>query len=358
MNTCYAMVLEKQDFFVKKQFPIPEVDADSLLLKVEMVSICGSDRKHVKGTHTKSSFPKILGHEVVGFVVKAGENAKRLYDVKEGDRIIVEPYVGCRSCEYCLTGNYQSHNPMICYGTTGFDWTQPPYLFGAYSEYLYVVKGSKVFKIGSDVPAEAACLSSVLANGIRWVRTRGKVKYGESVVIIGPGSQGLASVIAAKESGAYPIIVAGLSKDSYKFEVAKKLGADFIIDLEQEDIVARVNELTGGKMADAVIECAGAAPAMAMTLLLARDCGRIVLAGLTGGQKAQFHVDHIVNNELAVFGGHGQSWDVEDSCRIINSRKYPVEDIITHRYPLERVDEAMKLFFEAPPECIRVGLVP
>jgi len=351
------MVLESPRTFVKREFPVPEVGDDNVLLKIEMVSICGSDRHLCTGHHRLSSFPKILGHEIVGYVYKAGKNAKDIYDVEVGDRVTVEPYISCTTCKYCLTGNYQAHVPHKNYGV-GIDCTEPPYLWGGYGEYMYIVPGSKLYKINPGVPATAACLSSVIGNGVRWVRTKGQVRYGESVAIMGAGAQGLAAVIAAKEIGAYPIIVLGLTKDKYKFEVAKEFGADYCIDLQQEDPVEAIKRVTNGEMVDVAIECAGVPATVQMVFKLPKVCGRVVLSGLTGGRSVEIVTDRIVNDELIVRGGHGQSWDVGEATAIINSRKYPVEHMISHTFPLEEVSKAMDLFFEAPAECIRIGLIP
>lgn len=356
-NSCYAMVLEGPKKFIKKEFPIPQIGDEDLLLKIEMVSICGSDRHLFTGHHRLSSFPKILGHEIVGFVEKAGKSALKNYNVKIGDRVTVEPYISCTKCKFCLTGNYQAHIPHSNYGV-GIDCAEPPYLWGGYSEYMYVAPGSKVFKINSDVPAKAACLSSVIGNGVRWARTKGNVRCGESVAIVGSGAQGLAAVVAAKELGAYPIIVIGLTKDSVKFELAKELGADYCINLETSDPIEEIKRITNGDMVDVAIECAGAIPTVKLVFQLPKVCGRVVLSGLTGGREVSMVTDRIVNDELIVRGGHGQSWDVGDAADIINSRKYPIEKMITHVFPLTEVSKAMDLFFEAPAECIRIGLVP
>ena len=357
MKNCYAMVLDAPEKFVRKEFPIPEIGPHDLLLKVEMVSICGSDRLLYRGTHRLSSFPKILGHEVVGFVEEIGESAKAEHRVDVGDRITVEPYISCNKCEFCLTGSYQAHVPHDNYGV-GITCDKPPYLWGGYSQYMFVKQGSKVYKIDPDVSPKAACLSSVIGNGVRWVRTKGEVRYGESVAIVGAGAQGLASVLVAKEVGAYPIIVLGVTNDVNKFELARDFGADYIVDLQKQDPAEEVSKITDGRMADVVIECAGVPAAVKTAFTLPRDCGRVVLAGVNGGREVELKTDIIVNNELTVRGGHGQSWDVGDATALINSGKYLIERMITHTFPLEKAEEAMALFLAAPPECIRIGLVP
>lgn len=357
MDNCYAMVLESPGKFIKNNFAIPTIKDDELLLKVEMVSICGSDRHLFHGSHKASSFPKILGHEIVGFVNQIGSKAAQEYHLKTGDRVTIEPYVMCKNCEYCLTGNYHFHTPRNTYGVS-LTCDKEPFLFGGYSEYMVVFPGSKLHKVNQDVPAESACLSSVIGNGIRWVRTKAQVKLGETVVILGAGALGLTTVIAAKEAGATPIIVVGITKDSNKFKLAKEFGADYIIDMQKEDIVNKIEKITEGRMPEVVIECAGVEITIKTTFSIIRTGGRIILAGLTGGKQVPLITDDIVNNELIVKGGHGQAWDVEDAVRIINSKKYPIEKIITHKFPLTEAQKAMEYFLEAPPECIRIALIP
>ncbi len=357
MGKCYSMVLVAPERFERQEFDIPDVAEDCLFLRVEMVSICGSDRLLYRGIHKASSFPKILGHEVVGFVEEIGPIAREVYKLEKGDRVTVEPYIMCKSCEYCLKGFYQAHQPRNNYGVS-LNCDEPPYLWGGYGQYMYIKPGSKLHKIHSEVSPRAAVLSSVIANGIRWIRTRGRAKLGETVVIVGAGAQGLASVVAASESGVSPIIVLGLPSDGEKFKLAHEFGADYTIDLTICDAVEEIREITKGRMADLVVECAGVPDSVKMALSLVRPEGRVVLAGVSGGREVNLVTDIIVNNELTVIGGHGQSWDVEDAVRLINSCKYGIEKMITYVFPLIEVQKAMNLFLNPPPDCIRVGLVP
>lgn len=354
---CSAIVLKSPYHFIEKKFRIPEIREDELLLKVELVSICGSDRHLYDGTHSASSFPKILGHEVVGFVEKLGTKAAKSCGVKRGDRVTVEPYIMCANCEYCLTGHYQAHQPRMTYGTS-LTCDKYPYLWGGYSQYMFIAPGSKLHKIDEDVPPEAACLSSVIGNGVRWVRTKGQVQFGESVVIVGAGAQGLASTLVAKESGASPVVVLGTSSDLYNFSVAKEFGADYEINIDLSDPIKEVAKATNDRMADVVIECAGTPSSVNLSFQLPRPVGRVVLVGLTGNQRVNLNTDRIVNDELTVKGGHGQSWDVEDAIKLINSKKYPIEKMITHKFSLKEAEKAMELFLKPPEDCIRIALIP
>jgi threonine dehydrogenase-like Zn-dependent dehydrogenase len=329
-----------------------------MLLKVDLVSICGGDPIEYEGKNVKSHLPMILGHEMVGTVVKAGSDALSNYKVALGDRVTVEPYVICGKCEYCLTGYYQMCTNARVYGVT-MSSTTPPYIWGAYGEYLYVAPGSKVHKIAEGIPDESAVLSSVLGNGVRWIRTLGKVKFGETVVILGAGAQGLVTVIAAKEANAGKIIVVGKEKMQLKWDLAKEYGADTLIDLDKEaDPVALVRELTGGRMADVVVECTGASSMMEMGLDIVRPVGRFVMVGTCGYAKSPLTTDKIVFKEITILGGLGQSWDTEMAVQIINSRKYALEKMITDVFPLEKADEAMRYFMGNPGKALRVAIKP
>ncbi len=338
-----------------QEFPLPQLEKEGLLLKVEMVAICGSDVHLYEGVGFKASFPKILGHEFVGYIVDMGEKAKEDYGLRTGDRVTVEPYIPCRNCRFCLTGNYQNCVRMMTYGVS-LTCEAPPHLWGAYGEYIYIAPGSMVYPVRKDVPAEAAALSSVIGNGVRWVKRKGEVGPGDAVVVMGPGAQGLASTIAARESGADPLIVLGLSCDALRLDLAKRFGATDTVDAERQDPKAAVAEKTGGLMADVVIDCTGDPEAFNAGVDLLHPGGKLVLVGLTGGRATPAVMDHVVRREIQIRGGLGQAWCVEEAMKIIHSRRYPIEAIITHRRPLADAQEAIEFFMRRPSDCIRVAL--
>jgi 2-desacetyl-2-hydroxyethyl bacteriochlorophyllide A dehydrogenase len=341
----------------EREFRIPEIGSKDLLLKIEMTAICGTDPKTYEGKFTDIVYPLILGHEIVGFVEAIGEMASYVYGVNIGDRVTVEPYIMCKGCFYCLNGHYNLCIKRRCYGFT-IPSTEPPFLWGGYGEYLFVCDGSRVHKISKEVPAEAACLSSVMGNGIRWVRTKAQVKFGESVVILGPGAQGLVSVIAAAEAGANPIIVVGLSVDHIKLKLAQEFGAHFVINAEKDDPVSVVKKITGEELADVVIECSGSKNAISLGLDLIKPLGRYVIAGLTGGAAVPLVTDKFASKELKILGGWGQAWDVDNAVRIINAKKYPIEKIITHTFQLADAEKAINFFSQEKEKCIRSALRP
>jgi threonine dehydrogenase-like Zn-dependent dehydrogenase len=358
MKSEVSAVLGAPRRIVLKEFPIPQIGEDEFLLRVDLVTICGGDPIEYEGRNVKTRFPLILGHEVVGTIVEIGAVAAQRYRVKAGDRVNVEPYILCGHCKPCLTGYYQFCENSRIYGVN-VTCDTPPYLWGAYGQYMYGAPGSKVHKLGSDVPLEAGVMASVLGNGVRWIRTLGRVRFGESVVVLGPGAQGLVTVIAAREAGAAPIVVVGQTRNPQKWELAREFGATHIVDMTvTRDPVSEVRSILGGDLADVAVECTGAAQIMQLGLELTRPVGRYVLAGTCGYDKVPLVTDMIVFKELQVLGGLGQSWDTEEAVKIINSRRYALEKLITHVFPLAQASEAMRFFISNRAEAIKVAIKP
>ena len=353
-----SMVLVEPRRMELREFDMPDIDASSFLLRVDLVTICGGDPIEYEGRNPKAHYPMILGHEMVGTIEQIGDAAVRHYGIDVGDRVNVEPYILCGQCEYCLSGYYQFCANSKIYGVN-MSCDTPPHLWGAYGEYLYGAPGSRVHKIDPAVPDEAAALSSVLGNGVRWIRTKAQVKFGESVVILGAGAQGLATIIAAREAGAEPIIVVGREANQLKWTLATEFGAHHLIDLDVVgDPLAQVRDLTWGRLADVVVECTGAETMMQLGLELVRPVGRYVMIGTCGFDHRSLTTDLVVFKEIQIFGGLGQSWDTEAAVKIINSRKYPIEKMISHIFPLEQADQAIRCFMTQPDRALRVAIKP
>lgn len=352
------MVLVSPRNMQMQEFDIPEIGPADLLLKVDLVSICGGDPIEYENRNVKTHYPLILGHELVGTVAEIGENAQKIYGVSTGERVTVEPYIVCGHCEYCLTGYYQLCLNAKIYGVN-MESTLPPHIWGAYGEYMYVAPGSKVHRIAPGVKDEAAVLASVLGNGVRWIRTKGQVKFGESVIVLGAGAQGLATIIAAREANAGSIIVVGREKMGLKWELAKKYGATHLVDLDTiSNPLEAVKEITNGRLGDVVVECTGAGAMMELGLDVVRPAGRYIMIGTCGFDRNPLTTDKIVFKEISIFGGLGQSWDTEPAVSIINSQKYPIEEMVTQVFPLDQANEAMRFFMSSPDKALRVAIKP
>ena len=200
----------------------------------------------------------------------------------------VEHYVACGKCEWCHLGQYRHcentdwrYNPdAIRYGYTSAE--KAPHLWGGFAQYVYLPWNAVVHHVPKGVTPELAGLVTPMANGVEWSLFDGGVGYNSTVLIQGPGQQGLSQTVICKQAGASLIIVTGTSKDAARMEVAKALGADHVIDVEKEDPLARIMEITGGKGVDVALDCtagAGTIPILLGVEALKRKGGTIVVQG-------------------------------------------------------------------------------
>ncbi len=267
-----------------REFPMPEIPEDAALMKMEVAGICGTDVKLYQHPPTKS--PVIMGHENIGRIAKAGREFTRRKGFKEGDLVFVEHYVACGKCEWCHRGEYRHcentdwrNNPdAIRYGYTSAE--RAPHLWGGFAHYVYLPWNAVVHHVPKGVTPELAGLVTPMANGVEWSLFDGGVGYNSTVLIQGPGQQGLSQTVICKQAGASLIIVTGTSKDAARMEVAKTLGADHVIDVQKEDPLARIMEITGGKGIDVVLDCtagAGTIPILLGVEALKRKGGTMVI---------------------------------------------------------------------------------
>jgi threonine dehydrogenase-like Zn-dependent dehydrogenase len=327
-----------------RELPIPDIDDDSGLLRVEACGICGSDVEQYTGT-IPVRLPLIPGHEPLGIIEKIGDRAAKRWGVNVGDRVAVETLIPCGHCRACIDGRYQScRGRGFMFGYAYVPLSHPPGLWGAYADYMYLDPHSIVHPIRKDLPANIAVMFNPLGAGFRWAVEIPETGANDTVLILGPGQRGLASVIAARAAGAGKIIVTGLTRDAQKLDLAKELGADHVIDVEQEDLRRRVQELTGGNGAEVVIEVSSyATEPVADSLYCVAAGGRIVLAGVKGFKPvADFVSDLIVVKEARVMGAFGVTRKgYEAAIRLIESGRVPLAKMHTHDFRLEDAEQAI-----------------
>jgi len=347
MKTSRAMVLESPGRMVLREFPVPDIGPEEGLLKVEMVGVCGSDVGTYKGKVTRAvrPYPIIMGHEIFGTIAEIGEEVSKRKGLYKGDRAVVEYTFGCGNCYHCLEGDYKHCVSSLTYGSM-ISCKDPPHLWGAYSEYLYLPPRAMVHRVKKDLlPETGVLICAVLGNAIRWLRIAGNLSIGETVVIQGPGQQGLAAVIVAREAGAGKIILTGMTRDRSRFELAKTFGANAIIDVEKMDPVEAVREMTQGKMADLVMDVTGNPKAAVTAVDLVKKKGTVILPGTYGiDREIPLILDKIVFREIRLQGVFSHDFrSVIPAIHLAQSGKYPLEKMITHRFPLHEAEKALKV---------------
>jgi threonine dehydrogenase-like Zn-dependent dehydrogenase len=328
-----------------RELPVPEIDDESALLRVEACGICGSDAEQWAGV-LPVRLPLVPGHEPLGVIARIGDRAARRWGVDVGDRVAVESLIPCGHCRACLAGRYP-----LCRGRGGMfghgyvPLAHPPGLWGAFADYMYLDPHSIVHRIRPDIPASLAVMFNPLGAGFRWAVEIPRTGPGDTVLVLGPGQRGLASVVAARAAGAETIVVTGLTRDAPKLALARAFGADHTIDVEQEDARARVHELTGGRGADVVVEVSANAPEpVAEALRYVAPGGRIVLAGVKGFRPVpDFVSDLAVVKEVTIVGAFGVTARAyEAAIRLIESGRVPLERMHTHDFALADAERAIR----------------
>ncbi|RLI27746.1 hypothetical protein DRO58_03635 [Candidatus Bathyarchaeota archaeon] len=339
--------------FKVQEIPVPEPKRGELLVRQVMCGVCGTDVHIYQGRLPDVKYPLVLGHEIIGTIEKLGEGVNRDHtgrEVEEGDLIYVIPALRCRRCYFCL----DLRQPNLCMDGTAYGFNpypdEPPGFYGGYGEFLYMRHPNSEF-LKIDAKPEAAVFLEPLTIGIHAV-SRVEIHVGDVVVVQGAGAIGLSALIAAKEKGAFKMIVIGAPKS--RLELAKEFGADLTIDIEEiEDPKERVeivkSETRGGYGADVVIECTGFPSAVPEGIDMVRRGGFYAVAGhftdagpVMINPYSAFTRKHI--NLVGVWSSR-----LEDFIRgrpIIESGRYPIEKIVSHKLPLERCKDAMEAMIE------------
>jgi len=344
-----------------REYPFPEVPPDGGILQVEAAGVCGSDWQ----AYQIDRPARIMGHENVGRIYRVGPVAARRWGLREGDRVALEEYLPCGHCSLCRSGEYrlceqtEARRPgALRYGTTPV--SQAPGLWGGYSQFQYLHPDSVLHRVPENVPAELAAMCLPLANGIQWACLEGRSGPGKTVLIQGPGQQGLACALAAKAAGADYVIVSGLSRDAKRLEIARALGAGETIDVERTDLVEHVRAFTAGRGVDITIDTAGGGDTLANAAKVTRKGGTILFAAAPAAAATNFQWNQLLAARLTLRPCRGHSYEaVELALRYIASGCYPLHLMATHRFGLADVDLAVRsVGGQGAPDAVHVTVFP
>jgi len=346
-----ALVMPEVGRLEARTFPLPALAGDDGLLRVEATGICGSDHSQFRGhlTGVGAVVPVIPGHEVVGRVEAAGSAALARWGVGLGDLVVLHEVV-------------HTDGGLLVYGIT-VPTTTPPALWGGYATHVYLHPNAVLHRVPDGVSAEEAALFVPIANGIRWAGTVPGTHAGDTVVVCGPGQQGLGCVVGALRAGAECVILTGRSGDTRRLEIGRALGALHTIVVDEVDPVVAVMEITGGRGADVVVDAsAGSTEPVVQACEMARAGGTVVLGGLKGGVPVPgFVSDRVVLRQLRVqgVGGHDAT-SVDAALEVIASHSFPLHLMRTHTLPLDDAERAVRMVGRELPDedPVHVTLVP
>ena len=316
-----------------EEMPVPEIGPGELLLKVEASGLCGSD---VMEWYRIQRAPMVLGHEVSGEVVQVGAGVEQY---KEGDRLVVTHHVPCNACHWCLSGR---HTDCDTLHTTSFD----P---GGFAEYLRIPEinvNRGVFPIPDHVGYDEASITEPLACVYRGQR-RANLQPGQNVLVLGSGLAGLIHINLARALGAGRIIATDMV--DYRLDAARKLGADVTFSA-MEDVPARLREANNGRLADLVIVCTGALPALQQALESVERGGTVLFFAPTApGVSLPVPINDVFfRNDVTLTTTYaGAPADLATAMDMIASGRVQVGEMISHRLGLAEAGFGFKLTADA-----------
>ena len=333
--------------FEVHEFERPTAGPDDAVLRMELCGICGSDIEQYDGRFDAMGWtkgPTIPGHEPLGIIDEIGDRAAARWGVQRGDRVAVEPLIPCEECEACRAGDRtkcSGWGRVFSYGLLGTDIGAS--LNGGYAEHLALHPNTRLHKVSQELPADIAVLFNPLAAGVRWSYAEPDLRMGDTIAILGAGQRGLACVIAARAAGAGQIIVTDLARSTDKLDFALELGADAAIVADEEDVVERVEALTGGRGVDVVVDVTPVATKPVLdAVAMVRAGGTVVVAGVKGGPKTELDTDLLVRKSVVLRG----VWTVDSpsyrhAIRLLEHGGPPFERLRTATYGLDRAEEAI-----------------
>jgi L-iditol 2-dehydrogenase len=322
-----AMYYNNKDVRLE-QLPVPKVGPGELLIRTRASGICGSD---LMEWYRVKKAPLVLGHEITGEVVELGAGVANF---KIGDRVFSSHHVPCGQCRYCLSG-HQSVCDLL--RMTHFD----P---GGFAEYIRAPKINVelgTYRLPEEITFDEGSFIEPLACVVRAQRFA-QLRQGQTVLVIGSGISGLLHIQLARARGASRIIATDISE--FRLDAAKRFGADDTIH-GAEDVSARVRDLNEGRLADRVIVCTGAMPAMQQAVK-SIDRGGILLffAPTAAGVDVAIPLFDFWRDEISLVTSYaGTGEDLVESMELIRARKVRVADMVTHRLPLAEAEVGFQL---------------
>ncbi|WP_270169984.1 NAD(P)-dependent alcohol dehydrogenase [Paenibacillus sp. SYP-B4298] len=345
-KTMQAAVLNRPLDIEVKQVPIPVPKADEVLLKVHCIGICGSDvhyYEHGRIGRYVVEAPIILGHELSGVIVEVGSDVSH---VAVGDRVAVEPGVTCGRCDYCKSGRYNLCPDVVFMATPPVD--------GAWAEYV-TIRSDFVFKLPEAMSFEEGALIEPFSVGIH-AMNRGRVTPADRVLVTGLGPIGLLAVQAAKMYGVSEIYATDVVP--FRRELALKMGVTAVFDPSSEDVKQKLAEATAGHGADVLVETSGNGRAISDAITTVRRGGRVVLVGMPAKDDLPVNINHLIDSELDVFGLFRYANTYPAAVQALSGGKLDVEQVITHRFALEDIKEAVEMARTQKDTSIKIMIYP
>jgi alcohol dehydrogenase len=320
-----------------EQVPDPVLQADTdAVVRVDAVTICGTDLHILKGDVPAVTDGRVLGHEAVGTVEQVGRGVK---NVQVGDKVLVSCITACGACRFCRQASYGQ-----CLGGGG--WILGHTIDGTQAERVRVpFADTSTYPAPAGVPDEKLLmLADILPTGYEVGVLNGGVRPGDVVVVVGAGPIGLAAIMGSRLFS--PAHVVAVDKADARLEAAKAFGADVVVNPDRQDVAALVRELTGGLGADVTMEAVGVPETFELAAALVRPCGTVANIGVHG-QPAQLHLEDLWIKNVTIRTGLVDTYATPTLLQLVQGPQLDPGPFVTHSFRLDEFLEAYDVFARA-----------
>lgn len=317
-----------------RDVPVPVPGMGQVLIRVAACGVCGTDVHIYHGDKGSAAVtpPVILGHELAGVVEQTGPGVTAL---RPGDHVTVDPNIYCGKCRYCRAGKKHLCENLFAVGVNRD---------GGFAEYCAVPE-SQCYPLAKDVPLRYGAMTEPLACCLHGI-DRARITPGSTVLVVGGGAIGLLLLQLARLSGAARVVVS--EPVAMRREAALRLGADAVIDPAREDLPARLEQELGEPGADVIIECAGMPAAVRQAFQAAKRGAVLLLFSVPQpGSTYTLPLEDVYQKELTILGSFINPDTHGRAAALINSGVIDLEPVITHTYPVERLDDAIRMQMSA-----------
>jgi threonine dehydrogenase-like Zn-dependent dehydrogenase len=354
MNTMRANVFHGKDDIRVEEVERPHAHPGEAVIRVTLTTICGTDLHIVRGEYPVRA-GLIIGHEPVGVIEELGDGVEG-YNI--GDRVLVGAITPCGQCRACLSGHLSQCGHGGGYEALG-GWRFGNTIHGAQAEYLLVPHAqANLARIPDELTDEqVVLLADIASTGFSGAES-GRIKIGDAVVVFAQGPIGLCATAGAKLMGA--ALIVGVDGDENRLAMAKRMGADVVLDYRQCDPVAEVKRLTGDG-ADVAIEALGTQQTFESALRSLRPGGILSSLGVYSG-KLQIPYDAfaagIGDHQIVTTLCPGGKERMRRLMEVVRAGRVDLTPLLTHRFSLDQIADAYKMFGERADGVLKVAIKP